>query len=321
MEKRNLILFNEQRRNPLIDALEVAGYEIAQDVWHPTSAQLRRTELAWVNFYECPKRPWRIAAFKQRMNSAGVPVLAWNRDAPSYKGRPAWRLWLLSRLKLLDIYMSHSLSDGMGFGEQQLLMPNATDITRYNLAGRTWEMLADPAFYQYDVSFFGGLDAANHRGQGLRVQFFNELAARLDKLGISHYFNDGKGLDLMGQIDLIQRTRINLQYGATCEYPGHQPGGLPERCFGVQACGGFLLSDRRPHSRDSFTLGADYVEFESMDDCVSKIQYYLTHFDEARQLAKAAYQRVQDAHTYAHRATQLVNTVDAWRQHRRLAVA
>lgn len=314
MQTRNLIIFNEERRNPLIDALEQAGYEIVQNIWRPSQAQLQKTLLAWVNFYDCPKRPARIHAFRKLVNRAGIPLLAWNRDAPSYKGRPAWRIWLLTHIRPLDIYMSHSLVDRKCFGTTQLLLPNGVDISRYNLSGHSLKDLSDPTFYRYDVSFFGGLKTPNHLGQAKRLLFIEELTRRLDALGLSHYFSEGKELDLRGQVDLIQRSRINLQYGATCEYPGHEAGGLPERCFGVPACGGFQLCDKRQHSQDCFTNGVNYIEFDSMDDCVDKITYYLEHFSESRRIAEASYQHVVEHHTYAHRARSLVKAVEQWRQ-------
>lgn len=313
MHTRNLILFNEERSNPVIEALEAAGYEVARNVWQPTPAQLQRTMLAWVNFYDCPKRPLKIARFRRLVNAHGVPIVAWNRDAPSYKGRPAWRISLLGRIRPLDIYMSHSLADGKCFGTEQLLLPNATDTSRYNLNGRTLAELADPSFYRYDVSFFGGLRAPGHLGHAKRLAFIEALTRRLDELGITHYISEGKELDLQGQIELIQRSRINLQYGATCEYPGHQAGGLPERCFGVPACGGFQLCDRRHHSQACFTNGVNYVEFDSLEDCVQQIQHYLAHLDEARSIADAGHQHVIDQHNYAERAQRVLDAVEKWR--------
>src|SRR5438045_7710238 len=45
----------------------------------------------------------------------------------------------------------------------------------------------------------------------------------------------------------------------------------PERCFGVPACGGFLLSDVRKHAAESFIPGVEWADFLDLDDCVAKI--------------------------------------------------
>jgi len=312
--QRNLIICNEAVPNPVIGELEKLGFEIARDVWQPSEAQLQRLLLAWVYFYDCIKRPAKVRRLRRDLGGR-APLVAWNRDAPSYKGRSGWRVRLAAWRRPLDIYMSHSLADGLKFGQQQLYLPNAVDPQVYNLNGVTLAQLRQPERYQVDVSFFGGLDGENHAGQARRKQFLDALAQRLDRAGISHRFFDGKGMSVAEQIDLIQRSRINLQYGATCEYPGHLAGGLPERCFGVAACGGFLLADQRFHAADDFSLGENYLEFASLDDCERQIRHYLADFAANRALAEAAHRHVVDRHSYAQRAARVVEAARQWQQY------
>lgn len=310
--QRNLIIFNESSGNPIIRELEQLGFEVVTNLWHPSTVQLERLFLAWIYFYDCIKHPRKVAQLRQQLQQQ-APLVAWNRDAPSYKGRASWKIRLASWRKPLDIYMSHSLADGLQFGQQQLYLPNAVDPSSYNLHGHTLAELRQATRYKVDVSFFGGMDGIHHKGQRKRQRFFAELAKRLDALHISHHFFDGKGLSVQKQIECIQHSRINLQFGATCEYPEHQAGGLPERCFGVPACGGFLLADQRYHTADDFTLGNNYVEFSSIDECVDRICYYLQHFDLARDIAEAGHAHVLAQHTYAHRAEQVIAAVAHWR--------
>ncbi len=313
--QRNLIIFNEPSGNPIIRELEQLGFEVVTNLWHPNAAQLQRLFLAWIYFYDCIKHPRKVAQLRQQLQQQ-APLVAWNRDAPSYKGRASWKIRLASWRRPLDIYMSHCLADGLQFGQQRLYLPNAVDPLSYNLHGHTLSELRQTSRYKVDVSFFGGMDGLHHKGQRKRQIFFEELAKRLDDLHISHHFFDGKGLSIQRQIECIQRSRINLQFGATCEYPGHSAGGLPERCFGVPACGGFLLADQRYHAADDFTPGINYVEFTSLDECVEKIRYYLQHFDMARNIAEAAHAHVLKRHTYALRAEQLIASVAQWQNTR-----
>lgn len=314
--QRNLIIFNESTSNPIVNELEQLGFEVISQVWQPSAAQRQRLFLAWVYFYDALN--WNISRLQRlRRGIAGhAPLVAWNRDAPSYKGRPAWKIRLAQWRKPLDIYMSHSLADGRAFGSQQLYMANAVNPERYHLYHRSLEALRQPEQYRVDVSFFGGLNGAHHAGQLRRQQFFTELASRLDALNISHQFFDSEGLSLAQQIDCIQYSRINLQYGATCEYPGQIAGGLPERCFGVPACGGFLLADERVHAKDDFCVGQNYVEFSSVNECVEKIQGYLQNFSHARDLAEAAYYHVRAYHAYSNRAQTVIEAVQAWHKAR-----
>ena len=114
------------------------------------------------------------------------------------------------------------------------------------------------------------------------------------------------------QLALIQTSRINLNFGAACDYGTPILSGLPERCYGIPACGGFLLCDKRTHVRDDFTIGENWAEFDGIDDCVEKIKYWLAHFDAARDLAERCHAHVMAHHTYAHRAARLYQALLDW---------
>jgi spore maturation protein CgeB len=114
------------------------------------------------------------------------------------------------------------------------------------------------------------------------------------------------------QVTLIQQSRISLNFGASCEYGAPVASGLPERCYGIPAVGGFLLCDKRTHAKDDFTPGKNWAEFDGLDDCVAKIQYWLLHWDAARDLADRCHAHVMARHTYAHRAEKLHQALLAW---------
>lgn len=97
---RNLIIFNEPHPNPIICELESLGFEVVTDEWKPSEAQIKRLFLAWVYFYDCIKQPIKVNQFRQQLR-AHAPLIAWNRDAPSYKGRANWRVKLTAWRKPL----------------------------------------------------------------------------------------------------------------------------------------------------------------------------------------------------------------------------
>jgi spore maturation protein CgeB len=88
---------------------------------------------------------------------------------------------------------------------------------------------------------------------------------------------------------------------------------MPERCFGVPACGGFLLSDARKHASQSFIPGVEWVDFSDLEECIDKIKYYLANFPASRAIAEAAHARLVREHSYVHRAKTLVAAAKAWR--------
>ena len=74
------------------------------------------------------------------------------------------------------------------------------------------------------------------------------------------------------------RSRSSERAGSTflriaaCDAGAEPSWGLPERCYGVPACGGFLLSDRRRHAAEDFA-DDERAEYDGLDDCVRKIRH------------------------------------------------
>jgi spore maturation protein CgeB len=135
-------------------------------------------------------------------------------------------------------------------------------------------------------------------------------------MGIRHYIAHSSGIDEETLIRVTQRSRINLSYRSSSDHGGTMSWGLPERCFGVPARGGFLLTDERRHAADDFELATQWAGFTDMDDCVAKIRYHLDHFDLTRDIAEAAHARVMRDHTYEKRATNLIRAGQDWRKNR-----
>jgi spore maturation protein CgeB len=248
----------------------------------------------------------------------GIPLFVWNQDAPHYLNRAAWRLDWLDRARLFDLYATHSLVDARrSFADSLLYLPNAADTTRYHLHGATLGELREPARYEHDVSFFGAMDGSRYKEMRGRQEFFAALGGRLARRGIRFVFRESAGMSIEEQVALIQSSRINLNFGASCDYGAPVASGLPERCYGIPACGGFLLCDRRTHAKDDFTIGENWAEFDGLDDCVTQIEYWLANFAAARDLAERCHAHVLARHTYAHRAATLHNALLAWHEGKR----
>ncbi len=308
---------------PMTEAFERLGYRVIRSAAQVSDRELADCDLALFCMFKSIKRPLQSWKTTRRLNDAGVPVITWNRDGPSHKGDKAWRLWALRHFRYFNIYATHTLQDAEGFAPEILYLPNAAWDTEYHLGGATLEALRDPSGYKFDVSFFGRILAARYPEMRKREIFFRQLAPRLSALGIVHSFQD-RSPSYPEQRTLIQTSRINLNYHAGCDdnyHGGNEIGrekswGMPERCFGVPACGGFLLSDSRKHAADSFSSGTEWVDFVDLDDCIRKIRHYLSNFSASRAIAEAAQSRVAREHLYVHRAQTLVAAARAWRQKR-----
>lgn len=299
---------------PLKEGLEACGCTVFDNLWEPSEAQLKETDACIINFYEGVRQPWRTWRLKTKLKRHGIPLIGIDRDAPWHLGVRRRRLWLFSLLRPLDIYATHTLQPTLTFAPETVYQANAAWTRYYHLHGTTLEEMRRPDFFRHDVSFVGNLDGQRYREHCERAEFFSELEHRLSSIGINCLFRHAENLPISEQVEIIQRSRINLNAGAAADHGGERSWGLPERCYGVPACGGFLLSDERRHASGDFEPGTEWVDFHNMEDCVARIRHYIAHPGEARAIAEAAHLRVMRDHTYERRAESLIRVIREWRE-------
>ena len=308
------ILVNENKPTPLSLALSKLEIKTHKNMWAPSAQVLDSISACFISFYDCINHPLRVLRLRQILRQRNIPLMAWNRDAPGYMNKAKWQLDLLERAQLIDIYLSHALPDERQFAKTQELLHNAAQVEIYNLNGVSLEQLDINDDYIYDVTFFGAMDGSRYKEYEKRQSFFSQLSSALISQGISFNFIDTLKTPLSAsqQVRLIQTSRINLNFDAGCEY-GHASGfGLPERCFGIPACGGFLLSDFRLHAEDAFDIGSEWAHFRDLTDAVEKIKYHLSDFGKTRRIARNAHARVMRDHTYRNRALHTLDIIEQW---------
>lgn len=298
------------------EGFEAIGCKLVENRWQPAKADLEGCTACIIDLYEGVRHPLRTLGLKFRLQRFGVPLVAIDRDAPWHRGMRQRKIWLFRALGIVDIYASHSLQNADKFSPVAIYLPSAAWTRIYNLAGRSLADLREPGTYRYDVCFIGNLNAARYREHRNRVEFLEELLRRLTALDIKCHFADSANLAPTEQVALIQQSRINLNYGAACDNGAEKSWGLPERCYGIPACGGFLLSDSRLHAKDDFDPETEWASFDGMEDCIAKVRFYLSHFELSRKIAEAAHQRVMRDHTYENRARQILEAILAWRRKR-----
>lgn len=85
--------------------------------------------------------------------------------------------------------------------------------------------------------------------------------------------------------------------------------GIPLRAFDIMGSGGFLLSNFQSDFLDFFTPEEDFVYYDSKEDLLYKIEYYLNHEDERNAIARNGHDKVAAGHTYRHRVKEMMETV------------
>ena len=87
------------------------------------------------------------------------------------------------------------------------------------------------------------------------------------------------------------------------------PKQVKARNFEVPGCGGFLLTGLGEGLEECYRLGKEVVCFESQDELLSKLNYYLSREDERAAIAEAGFQRTLREHTYERRFNEIFRRI------------
>lgn len=108
----------------------------------------------------------------------------------------------------------------------------------------------------------------------------------------------GNRLGFQEMIMMFNKSLINLNLNNSCNQSHKQ---IKGRNFEVPACGGFLLTEATENLNDYYELGKEVDIYNSTEELIEKIKYYLSKPEEANAIADAGYRRTISEHTYAHR--------------------
>lgn len=85
--------------------------------------------------------------------------------------------------------------------------------------------------------------------------------------------------------------------------------GIPLRVWDILSVGGFVLSDYRPEYDGLLQNGHDIVLFDGLEDLSQKVDYYLNHEEERRQIAQNGYERVLQGNNYSSRMETILHSI------------
>ena len=101
---------------------------------------------------------------------------------------------------------------------------------------------------------------------------------------------------------VFKQSRINLNISLR-----GIKSGIPLRAYDIMGAGGFLLSNFQADFLDDFVPGEDFVYYESREDLLQKVMYYLDHEEERKIIAGNGHDKVAAGHTYRHRVKEMLD--------------
>jgi len=134
-----------------------------------------------------------------------------------------------------------------------------------------------------DVGFCGNI---NNRGEWLNLINYN-CKLKVDEFVIG---ND--------MVEAINKYKIHFNRNISDD--------LNYRTFETLGCQTFLLTNHTPGLDELFEVGKHLITYDSTDDLIQKINYYLNNDIERNEIAKNGYEHVINNHTYLKRMEQLM---------------
>ena len=82
--------------------------------------------------------------------------------------------------------------------------------------------------------------------------------------------------------------------------------GIPLRAIDIMGAGGFLLTNYQNDFGLHFTDGKDFASYSDREDLYNKVEYYLKHEDERKEIAENGCKEVRANHTYEKRLAEML---------------
>ena len=308
VDLRSSFLLPQHRRAhlPMLlsSALRAFLWGTRLDVWLLQKSIIRRI-LDWqpdIALFPLGSSVWRSTLAQLKRH--GIKLVQWC-------GLPANTMLARDRINLpyFDlIFQPANLTDGLraaGAAGRIEYIPIGIDPDIYRPIALTAE---EQRRYEADVCFIGGLSRRFHAARRAMVEYAIENGVNIKVWGgyLEHFVGSPILRVWQGQIwgeeqvKALCAAKIGLNFHVD-HRAGELDRGLNLRAFELAACGVFQLLQRVPGVGEFFEEGKEIVCFDTKEEMLEKIRYYLAHEDKRRQIAEAARQRVLREHTWAQR--------------------
>lgn len=195
-----------------------------------------------------------------------------------------------------------------------VLTTDYVSVNRYRQAGVNAHFFMLPVYIphelpeqsrndlKYSVSFVGRVD----EGKPSRAKFARFLAR--NEIGVSYFkscgANDPLYLSRDEMYSIFRNSAINLNFTGITTYLDKYDNVLYTRIRGMKlrpleiiAAGGFCISEFSISLAKLLEDGVDIVFFTSKEELLEKIQYFLSHQDEAKRIANNGAKKIKEQYS------------------------
>lgn len=240
-------------------------------------------------------------------------VLIYYNNDDIYTGlqnRIKWRhfLWSLQHVDLVFVYRPNNIVDAKRWGEEKVFL-----LLPYYLSYRHKPMRTKTRERKYDVIFIGHYEP-DERGKVIEFLLHNGISVKIYgtnwEKGERKYSWIGKEeiLPVRGDRYAVELASAKI---ALVFLSKKNRDVWTRRCFEIPACCTLMMAPRTCELQQLFKDGSEAVYYDSEEDLLKKIKYYLAHDYKRRQIARAGWQRcVSDNHSEIGRTRQIIESIE-----------
>lgn len=188
-------------------------------------------------------------------------------------------------------------------------------LSFFSRAKTVWLPYAcDPTIYKkyplpklYDVAFVGNLDPKVYPE---RAKLLDLLKRKFNVTIFSNFYGDESTKWGKEQAQFYSQAKIVFNKSGFGE--------INLRIFETLGCGSLLVSDRLPKDaglEELFCDGKHLVLYDSANDLMDKVDYYLRNEDKREEIAGQGYRETLSKHTFEHRAQTIFEIMKSY-EHR-----
>lgn len=115
-------------------------------------------------------------------------------------------------------------------------------------------------------------------------------------------------IEMRGTVDYLSEmpsvfksTKINLNPTLRANRTA-----IPLRALDIMACSAFMLTSAQDEYEDFFVRNKEYVAYDTLEEAVDLMRFYLTHDSKREEIAVASFQKVQNQFNYSDRIKTIV---------------
>lgn len=161
---------------------------------------------------------------------------------------------------------------------------------------------------QHDAVFVGGfskhhdkaVELFEYLAKNTNIDFWGYGASKLpdDSLIKKRHHGEAWGLDMYNVL-YNSRISVNRHIDVAENYANNM------RLYESTGVGTMLITEHKDNIGELFEVGKEIVTYRTKEELLEKINYYLSHEDERREIAEAGQKRTLHNHTYAVRMHEL----------------